>query len=119
MKRQGWSGMTAMLVAALIWAAVPAMPALAGDTGDDSTGAAITVGLMVAVVAVYGLVSLRSDVDRYTEAEKDTVIARAAQKAAESPVVLQAVTAPIGLGAPGSGTQTEVAGAAIGWRVNF
>ena len=79
----------------------------------------IALGLMVAVVAVYGLVSLRSDVDRYTEAEKDTVIARAAQKAAESPVVLQAVTAPIGLGAPGSGAQTEVAGATIGWRVNF
>ena len=26
---------------------------------------------------------------------------------------------PIGLGAPGSGAQTEVAGATIGWRVNF
>lgn len=119
MKRQGWSGMTAMLIAALIWAALPATPARAGDTGDDSTGAAITVGLMVAVVVVYGLVSLRADVDRYTEAEKDAVIARAAKQAEESPIVLQAVTAPIGLGAAGTEAQSEVAGASIGWRVNF
>ena len=118
MKRRGRNGMAAALIAALVCATLPAAPAR-GESGDDSTGAAITVGLMVAVVVVYGLVSLRSDVDRYTEAEKDTVIARAAQKAAESPVVLQAVTAPIGLGAPGSGAQTEVAGATIGWRVNF
>ena len=117
MKRQGWSGMTAMLVAALIWAAVPAMPALAGDTGDDSTGAAITVCLMVAVVAVYGLVSLRSDVDRYTEADVEKAIARAAQAAEESPLVLQAVAAPIGMET--AGAKTEVAGATVGWRVRF
>lgn len=118
MKTRGRNGLAALLIAALVVATLPAAPARA-ESGDDSTGAAVTVGLMVAVVVVYGLVALRSDVDRYTEAEKDTVIARAAQKAAESPVVLQAVTAPIGLGAPGSGAQTEVAGATIGWRVNF
>ena len=119
MTRQGWSGMTAMLIAALIWAAVPATPALAGDTGDDSTGAAITVGLMVAVVAVYGLVALRSDVERYTQADMEETIARAAQAAEQSPVVLQAITARTGLGGQGAGPATEVAGAGIGLRVGF
>ena len=79
----------------------------------------LAVGLMAAVVVVYGLVALRSDVDRYTAADTEAAIARAAKAAEESPLVLQAVTAPIGLGAPGAGTQTEVAGAAIGWRISF
>jgi hypothetical protein len=118
MKRHGWSGMAAMLIAALVWAAMPATPARA-EAGDDSTGAAITVGLMVAVVVVYGLVSLRSDVERYTQADTESAIARAAKKAEASPIVLQAVTAPIGLDSPGAGAQTEVAGAAIGWRMSF
>jgi hypothetical protein len=118
MKRHGWSGMAAMLIAALVWATLPATPARA-ETGDDSMGAAITVGLMVTVLVVYGLVALRSDVDRYTEADKEGALARAAKLAEESPIVLQAVTAPIGLNGPGAGTQTEVAGAAIGWRMTF
>ena len=74
---------------------------------------------MVAVVVVYGLVALRSDVDRYTEADVDKAIARAAKQAEASPVVLQAVTAPIGLGASGGESETEVAGASIGWRMSF
>jgi hypothetical protein len=74
---------------------------------------------MATVVVVYALVTLRSDVERYSEADKEGAIARAAQMAEESPVVLQAITAPIGLGAPGAGVQTEVAGAAVGWRVCF
>ena len=118
MNRMGRNGTAALLAAALVWATLPASPARA-ESGDDSTGAAITVGLMVAVVVVYGLVALRSDVDRYTEADVEKAIARAAKQAEASPVVLQAVTAPIGLGAPGAGTQTEVAGAAIGWRISF
>ena len=71
MKRSGWSGTAAVLVAALVWASLPATPARA-ESGEDSTGAAITVGLMVAVVVVYGLVSLRTDVERYTQALLDT-----------------------------------------------
>lgn len=118
MKRQGWSGTVAVLIAALAWAALPATPARA-EIGDDSTGAAITVGLMVAVVVVYGLVSLRSDVERYSEAGTDAAIARAAKKAEASPVVLQAITVPIGLNSQGLGTQTEVAGAAVGLRLSF
>lgn len=118
MNRHGWNGTTAALIAALLWATLPATPAQA-EAGDDSTGAAITVGLMVAVVAVYGLVALRSDVDRYTDAGTQDAIARAAKIAEESPIVLQAVTAPIGLNSKGAGTQAEVAGAAIGWRVSF
>ena len=106
------------LIAALVWATLPAAPARA-EAGDDSTGAAVAVGLMVAVVVVYGLVSLRSDVERYTQADPEAAIARAAKAAEESPVVLQAITAPIGLNSSGAGTQTEVAGAAVGWRVVF
>ena len=68
MNKRGWSGTAALVAAALVWATMPATPAQA-EMGDDSTGAAVTVGLMVAIVVVYGLVSLRSDVDRYTEAD--------------------------------------------------
>ncbi len=118
MKRRGWSGMAVALIAALAWGAMPAAPARA-EMGDDSTGAAITVGLMAAVVVTYGLVALRSDVDRYTQADTEAAIARAAKRAEASPIVLQAVTAPIGLNSQGAGTQTEVAGASIGWRVSF
>ncbi|HOO21414.1 MAG TPA: hypothetical protein PL011_08520 [Kiritimatiellia bacterium] len=118
MKRQGWSGTAAVLAAAMIGVTVPAAPARA-EIGGDSTGAAVTVGLMVAVVAVYGLVALRSDVERYTAAERETAIARAVKRAEESPVVLQAVTAPMGLDSSGAGAPTEVAGATIGWRVHF
>lgn len=118
MKRSGWSGTAAVLVAALVWASLPATPARA-ESGEDSTGAAITVGLMVAVVVVYGLVSLRSDVERYTQADVDSAIARAAKKAEESPVVLQAITESVGPGSSGAGFRTEVAGAAVGWRVSF
>ena len=118
MKKRGWSGTAAVLIAALVWATLPAAPAYA-EPGDDSVGAAISVGLLVAVVVVYGLVSLRSDVERYTQADVDAAIARAAKKAEESPIVLQAITAPIGLNAPGAGTQTEIAGAGIGLRLSF
>lgn len=118
MKRNGSNGMAAMLVAALVWATLPAAPARA-ETGADSVGAAITVGLLVAVVVVYGLVSLRSDVERYTEADTEAAIARAVKQAEESPIVLQAVTVPIGQNLSDSETQTEVAGAAIGWRLSF
>lgn len=117
MKTGGKNGTAAALVAALLAATLLAAPARA-EIGDDSTGAAITVGLMATVVVVYGLVALRSDVDRYTQADVDQAIAQAAKKADASPLVLQAVTAPVGLPAAGGGA-TEVAGAAIGWRMSF
>ena len=118
MKRHGWSGMVVALVAALMYATGPVAPARA-DSGDDSVGAAVTVGLMVAVVVVYGLVSLRSDVERYSQADTENAIARAVKKAEESPLVFQAITAPIALNSQGAGGQTEVAGAAVGWRMTF
>lgn len=119
MKRRGWCGTAAVLIAAMVGATMPAAPARAADAGDDSTGAAITIGLMFTVVVVYGLVSLRSDVERYTQADKENAIAHAARLAEESPIVLQTVAAPIGMGSPGAGGPTEIAGAAIGWRVSF
>lgn len=118
MNRHGWKGTAAVLVAALLLATLPAAPARA-ETGDDSMGASIAIGLMVAVVAVYGLVALRSDVERYTQADMEETIARAAQAAEQSPVVLQTITARTGLGGQGAGPATEVAGAGIGLRVGF
>ena len=116
MKTRGRNGLAALLIAALVVATLPAAPARA-ESGDDSTGAAITIGLLATVVVVYGLVTLRADVDRYTEADLEKAIARAAQAAEESPLVLQAVAAPIGL--ESAGAKTEVAGATVGWRVRF
>ncbi len=118
MKHKGWSGTAAILAAALVWATLPAAPARA-ETGADSIGAAVTVGLMFTIVVVYGLVSLRSDVERYTAKDVDAAIARAARAAEESPLVLQAITAPIGLETTGGAASAELAGAAIGWRVSF
>ena len=116
MKTRGRNGMAALLIAALVGATMPAAPARA-ESGDDSTGAAITIGLLATVLVVYGLVTLRADVDRYTEADVEKAIARAAQAAEESPLVLQAVAAPIGMET--AGAKTEVAGATVGWRVRF
>jgi hypothetical protein len=118
MKRSKWSETVAVLIAALVWAMAPA-PAARAEVGDSSIGAGITLGLLAAVVVVYGLVSLRSDVERYSEAGTEDAIVRAAKLAEESPIVLQAVTAPIGLSTSGGEGQAEIAGAAIGWRVSF
>ena len=116
MKTRGRNGLAALLIAALVVATLPAAPARA-ESGDDSTGAAITIGLLATVLVVYGLVTLRADVDRYREADVEKAIARAAQAAEESPLVLQAVAAPIGMET--AGAKTEVAGATVGWRVRF
>ena len=116
MKTRGRNMTVALLIAAWVAATVPAAPARA-ESGDDSMGAAITIGLLATVLVVYGLVTLRADVDRYTEADVEKAIARAAQAAEESPLVLQAVAAP--LGAEAVGAKTEVAGATVGWRVRF
>lgn len=118
MSRCGWSTTAVMLTVALILATLPAAPARA-EIGGDSTGAAVTVGLLVAVVVVYGLVALRSDVERYSAADREDAIARAVKQAEESPLVLQAVTVPLGLDSGGGGAPTEVAGVTIGWRVTF
>ena len=118
MKRSGWRGTAAILIAALMWATLPATTARA-ESGDDSAGAAIAIGLMVAVVVVYGLVSLRSDVERYTQADTENAIAHAVKTVEESPIVLQAITAPMGLNSQGARGQTEIAGAAVGLRLTF
>ena len=118
MNTHRWSGWVTFLIVALIWATMPA-PTARAEAGDDSAGAAIAVGLLVAVVVVYGLVSLRSDVERYTEADINERITHAAQVVDESPIVFQAITAPIGLHSEGAGNQTEIAGAAVGFRLSF
>ena len=117
MKHSGWRGMAVAMAVALAGATMPATPARA-ESGDSSAGASITIGLMAAVVVVYALVSLRSDVERYTQADVEKAIVTASKKIEESPVVFQAVSAPLALSS-GGGAAAEVAGAAIGWRVCF
>jgi len=118
MKRHGWSGIAVALIAALVWATLPAASARA-EAGDDSVGAMVAVGLVITIVVVYGLVSLRSDVERYTAADTEKAIAHASQIIEESPIVFQTITAPIGLNSQGAGPRTEIAGAGIGWRMSF
>jgi len=118
MKRSGWSGIAVLLAVALAWAVLPATPAHA-EAGSDSSGAMIAVGLVVAVVVVYGLVSLRSDVDRYSAADTEKAIAHATRIVNESPLVFQTISAPMALQSQGAGAQTEIAGAGLGWRVSF
>jgi hypothetical protein len=107
-----------VVAAALVWATLPA-PVAQAESADESMGVSIAVGLLAAVVIVYGLVSLRSDVERYAQADSDAALERAAQIAAESPVVLQTLTAPIALGSTGGTGGTEIAGAAVGLRLTF
>ena len=117
MTRCGWKQLAVVLVVALAMTTLP-MPVQAAS-GDSSTGAAVTIGLMVAVVAVYGLVALRSDVERYTENEREDALVRAARKAEESPIVVHAITRPVGLETSAEGAPMDLAGAAIGWRITF
>ncbi|MDR0993186.1 MAG: hypothetical protein LBN38_01250 [Verrucomicrobiota bacterium] len=111
------SGIALLLMVALVWAWMPATPVAASD--NTTTGAAVTIGLVGAVVVVYALISLRSDVERYSQADLDATMERAAKAAEESPLVLQAITAHQEWSAPSTGLQEEVAGAAIGWRLVF
>lgn len=91
-----WKRTTGMLLALALGLGMlgaPA-PARAASFGDDSDGAVIAAGLAIAVVAVYGLVALRSDAERFAEAPGAVDAGaweRAAAAAEESPVVLQAI----------------------------
>jgi hypothetical protein len=103
----------ALAAAMLAWgAAGPALPEARAASDDSSNGAAIAAGLAIAVVAVYGLVVLKSDVEEYADAGTKGAIERAVAAAEESPVVLEALCG----GAGGSGTPD---GVAVGWRVGF
>ncbi len=106
-----------ILVVALALCTLPAGMARA-ESGSSSIGAGITIGLMFSIVVVYGLVSLRSDIERFSEAEHEDALMRAARLAEESPIVLQAVTKPIGSGSGPAGGE-ELAGVAVGWRITF
>lgn len=118
MKRSGWSITAATLAVALAIAVIPTGQARA-ESGKSSIGAGVTIGLMFAVVVVYGLVSLRSDIERYSDAGLEEVMVRAARTADESPLVLQALTAPVAAPGLAGDTSGQVAGAAVGWRITF
>jgi hypothetical protein len=88
---------------------------------DADTGVAIASGLAIAVVAVYALVGLQSDVERYSEAaptrspDLDAVIARAAATADRVPLALVPVTASPDPLSP----STPIPGAALALRTTF
>lgn len=106
-------GLSLALAGLLAWAAVPGSEARAEGFGDSSDGAAIAAGLAIAVVAVYGLVALRSDVESYSDA--GGAIDRAVAAAEASPVVLEALCGDGGK--VGGGAVAE--GVAVGWKVSF
>lgn len=110
------STLVSILVAALLWASLPDTPARA----DSSDGAAISIGVLALVVGAYCLVALRSDVERYSQAEKQEMIAEAVRKAEEAPIVLQAITDPVAFGSTEMDSSSgRIAGASLGWRVHF
>lgn len=103
----------ALAAAMLAWGvAGPALPEARAKDEDSSNGVAIVSGLAIAVVAVYGLVTLRSDVENFSDAGTQGAIERAVAAAEESPVVLEALCG----GVAGSGAPD---GVAVGWRVGF
>ena len=117
MRKSGWNATAALAAAAMVWVSAPA-PSARAEMGDSSVGAGVAIGLMATVVVVYGLVALRSDVERFTRNETESAIEQAARMAEESPVVLRALTAPIALDA-GPGGGEEIAGASVGLRFSF
>ena len=108
-----------LLAFVLLFATALPRPARADDA---DTGVAIASGLAIAVVAVYALVGLQSDVERYSDAtptgrpaDIETAIARASAAAERTPVT----AVPVTRSAEWSGTNTEVAGAALAFRTTF
>jgi len=84
----------------------------------DTDGAAITVGLLAAVVGCYFLVALQDDVERYADASPsaaDAALARAAAKADSLPLVFDA---PLFADGPAAPAEPSAAIAAVGvqWR---
>jgi hypothetical protein len=73
------------LAAALVLGLASPPPARA-----DTDGAAITVGLLAAVVGCYFLVALHDDAERYADASRDAALARAVAKADSLPLVFDA-----------------------------
>ena len=111
-----------LLLACILAAATfagPGVPAARADEAD--TGVAIATGLAIAVVAVYALVGLQSDIERYSEAaparspELDAVIARAAATADRAPLTLVPVSASLDSLSP----PTPIPGAALALRTTF
>lgn len=105
-----------LLVLSLLLATALPQPARADDA---DTGVAIASGLAIAIVAVYALVGLQSDVERYSDsgrpADIETAIARASAAAERTPIT----AVPVTRSAEWSSGSTEVAGAALALRTTF
>ena len=107
------------LALALLLATVASPRPARADEAD--TGVAIASGLAIAVVAVYALVGLQSDIERYSDAapavprDLETVMARAAATADRAPLTLVPVTASTDLAA----APAPIPGAALALRATF
>ena len=105
--------LAALLAAVLVWSgSVLPAPMVAARADDAETGTTITVGLVVAVVAAYGLVSLRNDIEDYASTQE--AIDRATAVADASPLVIDSV---LERSAFGDGAQED--GVMVGWRLRF
>jgi len=100
------------LAGVMVWAGA-AMPE-AGVTAradDGETGTTVAIGLAVAVAVVYGLMTLRTDIENYAEVQQ--AIDHATAVAEASPVVVDSVVARSAYGEP------RDEGVMVGWRVRF
>ncbi len=100
------------LAGVLVWSGVAMPGAGAVARADDGeTGTTVAIGLAVAVAVVYGLVSLRTDIENYAEVRQ--AIEHATAVAEASPVVIDSVVARSAYGEP------RDEGIMVGWRVRF
>lgn len=111
--------LSVLLALALLLSAVASPRPARADEAD--TGVAIASGLAIAVVAVYALVGLQSDIERYSQAtpsvppDLEAVMARAAATADRAPLALVPVTASPDLLSPSA----PIPGAALALRTTF
>lgn len=116
--RSGWLKTIAVLLVPVLAVTWCPGAAWADDFSDTSSeGAAITVGLLVAVVAVLFIISLKTDVNNVlgkapSPAESDALAGRLS-------LVLEQQDFNRGVRQAGRGLETEVADLGLGVRVTF
>lgn len=104
---------SSVLAAVLVWSgAVLPAPQASARADSAETGTTVAIGLAVAVAVVYGLVSLRNDIENYASA--DEAIERATAVAEASPVVIDSIVERSSFPA-----DTPSDGLMVGWRVRF
>ena len=116
--RSGWLKSIAVLLVAVLavtWCPGTARADEFSDTSSD--GAAITVGLLVVIVAVLFIVSLKTDVDNVLG--KAPSPAESEELAGRLSLVLEQQDFNHGVRQGGRGAEAEVADLGLGVRVTF